>query len=109
MREERGASRRTCAVGAPPRSDVGNRRCANACDVLVWRAICPELPFLGLSLPGKANPDGDADGARSERLRWLHRWVGRALVYVLIPLHLLTNGYHYSQGRDIIRRISPFI
>jgi cytochrome b561/cytochrome b involved in lipid metabolism len=39
----------------------------------------------------------------------LHRLLGRLFECVWLPFHLGAEAYHYSNGRDVVRRITPFL
>jgi cytochrome b561/predicted heme/steroid binding protein len=62
------------------------------------------VPLLG----AKAAPDKD-DYRISGQAISFHRKIGRLLEYVWLPFHFGVSAYHYNNGRDVIRKISPFL
>lgn len=62
------------------------------------------VPFLG-SKPSPSNEDLRV----SQQAIDFHRALGRFLEYAWLPFHLGSSAYHSMNGRDIVRRISPFL
>ncbi len=67
------------------------------------------LPFLGrTATPAKAAPtDQDLASAKS----WLefHSFFGKVFEIGFVPFHLAVTAYHFSNGKDVVKKISPFI
>ena len=67
------------------------------------------IRLLGIGrVAGKAVPD-DEDQIVSQSAIDAHRLMGKALEYALVPFHLAGSLFHAAQGRDLVRRIGPFI
>jgi cytochrome b561 len=62
------------------------------------------VPILGLAKPNPTNEDMGKSGSALD----LHRALGRLLEYLWLPFHFAVNGYHYSNGRGVVRKITPF-
>lgn len=62
------------------------------------------VPFLG-SKPSPSNEDLRV----SQQAIDFHRALGRFLEYIWLPFHFGASAYHSMNGRDIVRRISPFL
>ena len=84
------------------------------------------LLLLALPMSGVANeyylkwaPGGEQTGKKEDdehndkiakRALDAHKLVGQFFEYVWLPFHLCyTTAYHYSQGRGVVRKVSPFI
>mmetsp|Transcript_88066 Transcript_88066/g.221648 ORF Transcript_88066/g.221648 Transcript_88066/m.221648 type:complete len:722 (-) Transcript_88066:212-2377(-) len=54
--------------------------------------------------------DDERNAARAKDAISLHVRVGKLFQYVWLPFHLgYTTLYHYSRGRGVVRKVSPFI
>jgi cytochrome b561/predicted heme/steroid binding protein len=62
------------------------------------------VPLLG----AKKIPNND-DYRTSGQAMSVHRFVGRLIEYLWLPFHLGVTAFHYNNGRDVIRKISPFL
>ena len=63
---------------------------------------------LGLTTLGGVD-SGAEDASAAKKASSLHAsqsW--KIIQYAMIPAHLLNALYHYAQGKDVVRRISPF-
>eukprot|EP00930_Biecheleria_cincta_P017978 TRINITY_DN14145_c0_g1_i1.p1 TRINITY_DN14145_c0_g1~~TRINITY_DN14145_c0_g1_i1.p1 ORF type:complete len:714 (+),score=146.09 TRINITY_DN14145_c0_g1_i1:670-2811(+) len=63
---------------------------------------------------GSETTGSDADDKRNDRLAKnalsVHKGLGKFLEFAWLPFHLgYTTLYHYSKGRGVIRKVSPFI
>ena len=79
------------------------------------------LPVSGIAseyflkwAPGSDKTGNAEDDRRNDRLAKqsidAHKILGKALQYAWLPFHLgYTTLYHYSQGRGVVRKVSPFI
>eukprot|EP00445_Apocalathium_hangoei_P014699 CAMPEP_0203868110 /NCGR_PEP_ID=MMETSP0359-20131031/16919_1 /ASSEMBLY_ACC=CAM_ASM_000338 /TAXON_ID=268821 /ORGANISM="Scrippsiella Hangoei, Strain SHTV-5" /LENGTH=704 /DNA_ID=CAMNT_0050786473 /DNA_START=52 /DNA_END=2166 /DNA_ORIENTATION=- len=76
------------------------------------------LLLLVITVSGMANEyflkwaEGDEkeNGERAKQAITLHTKVGRFFQNVWLPFHLgYTTSYHYSRGRRVVRKVSPFI
>lgn len=63
----------------------------------------------GVPLLGKAASPSDEDLKLAQRALDVHKTLGRLLEYAWVPIHLALSAYHASSGRNIVRRISPFL
>ena len=64
--------------------------------------------------PGSDKTGQAEDDRRNDRLAKqsidAHKVLGKVLQYVWLPFHLdYSSLYHYSQGRGVVRKVSPFI
>ncbi|CAE7749672.1 Cyt-b5 [Symbiodinium sp. CCMP2592] len=79
------------------------------------------LPVSGIAneyflkwAPGSDKTGNAEDDRRNDRLAKqsidAHKVLGKVLQYAWLPFHLgYTTLYHYSQGRGVVRKVSPFI
>ncbi|CAJ1411215.1 unnamed protein product [Effrenium voratum] len=79
------------------------------------------LPMSGIAneyflkwAPGSDRTGNAGDDKRNDRLAKqsidAHKLLGKFLQYAWLPFHLgYTTLYHYSQGRGVVRKVSPFI
>ncbi|CAE7826660.1 Cyt-b5 [Symbiodinium necroappetens] len=79
------------------------------------------LPVSGIAneyflkwAPGSDKTGKAEDDRRNDRLAKqsidAHKVLGKVLQYAWLPFHLgYTTLYHYSQGRGVVRKVSPFI
>jgi len=63
------------------------------------------VPVLGL---GKAKPTNE-DMRTSGSALDVHRALGKLFEYLWLPFHLGVTGFHYNNGRNAARKISPFL
>jgi len=63
------------------------------------------VPILGLAKSAPTKADMKTSGSALD----LHRTLGRIFEYVWLPFHLGVAGFHYNNGRDIVRKITPFV
>jgi len=64
--------------------------------------------------PGSETTGKEEDDRRNDRLAKTsidaHKILGKFLQFAFLPFHLgYTTMYHYSQGRGVVRKVSPFI
>jgi cytochrome b561 len=62
------------------------------------------VPLLG----SKADPTMDDVNTAQSAIEF-HRILGRVFGALWLPFHLGAEAYHYSNGHDVVRRISPFL
>ncbi|CAL1138934.1 unnamed protein product [Cladocopium goreaui] len=79
------------------------------------------LPVSGIAneyflkwAPGSETTGKEEDDRRNDRLAKTsidaHKILGKFLQFAFLPFHLgYTTMYHYSQGRGVVRKVSPFI
>ncbi|CAE7239131.1 Cyt-b5 [Symbiodinium natans] len=84
-------------------------------------ALALMLPVSGIAneyflkwAPGSETTGKEEDDQRNDRLAKksidAHKVLGKLLQYAWLPFHLgYTTMYHYSQGRGVVRKVSPFI
>jgi len=54
--------------------------------------------------------DDERNAALARQALTVHTRVGKFFEFVWLPFHLgYTTAYHYSQGRGVVRKVSPFI
>ncbi|CAK9056151.1 Cytochrome b2 [Durusdinium trenchii] len=87
----------------------------------LFYALAVLLPMSGMAneyflkwAPGSETTGKDEDDRRNDRLAKqsidAHKVLGKFLQYAFLPFHLgYTTLYHYSQGRGVVRKVSPFI
>lgn len=63
------------------------------------------VPFLGLAKSDPTNDDMRTSGSALD----LHRALGRLFEFMWLPFHLGVAGYHYNNGRGVVRKITPFL
>ncbi len=67
------------------------------------------LPFLGpTAIPGKAKPT-DADYKSASSYADMHRLLGKLFKYGFVPFHVAIAAYHFNNGRDVVKKITPWI
>jgi cytochrome b561 len=67
------------------------------------------VPFFGSTLvQGKSDPSS-SDARKAAASHGTHLLLGKLMQYIFLPYHLTGNAVHWMQGRDIVRKISPFI
>jgi len=108
--------------GIPPRFP-GNKavQFVESQSLRAFYALCLALPVTGIAYdyflywaPALQQEESKEDDERNERnakqAMTAHRYLGKFLEYAWLPFHLgYTGAYHYSQGRGVIRKVSPFI
>jgi cytochrome b561 len=62
------------------------------------------VPLLGLAKSNPTNEDMRKSGSALD----LHRALGKLLEFLWLPFHLGVTGYHYNNGRGVVRKITPF-
>lgn len=79
------------------------------------------LPLSGVAneyylkwAPGAEQTGNKQDDERNDKMAKLsidaHKLMGKFFEFVWLPFHLgYTTVYHYSQGRGVVRKVSPFI
>ena len=67
------------------------------------------VPFFGSTfIKGKSSPT-ESDFKKAGASFKTHLMLGKLIEYVFIPFHFGGNALHWMQGRDVVRKISPFI
>lgn len=67
------------------------------------------VPFFGSTLiVGKSSPS-EEDVKKAKASFSTHLVLGKIIEYFFIPFHFGGNALHWMQGRDVVRKISPFI
>ncbi len=67
------------------------------------------LPVVGEgAIPGKASPN-ESDMRSAKQAVDFHKLVGKFFKFVFIPFHVGIAIQHFNNGRDVVRKISPFI
>lgn len=108
--------------GIPPRFP-GNKlvQMMETQSLMVFYALAVLLPVSGIAneyflkwAPGSESTGKEEDDKRNDRLAKqsidAHKILGKFLQYAFLPFHLgYTTMYHYSQGRGVVRKVSPFI
>ncbi|CAL1160517.1 unnamed protein product [Cladocopium goreaui] len=108
--------------GIPPRFP-GNKlvQMIETQSLRVFYALAVLLPVSGIAneyflkwAPGSESTGKEEDDKRNDRLAKqsidTHKILGKFLQYAFLPFHLgYTTMYHYSQGRGVVRKVSPFI
>jgi len=79
----------------------------------LFYVLCFVLPVSGIAQEYFLKWAG-GDDAKNDRLAQeaitLHKRVGRFFEFGWLPFHLgYTTAYHYSRGRGVVRKVSPFI
>lgn len=75
------------------------------------------LPVTGIAFdyylyyaPAKGEAEEHQNEASAKQAMVAHRYLGKFLEYAWLPFHLgYTTAYHYSKGRGVVRKVSPFI
>jgi len=65
----------------------------------------------GQSIPilGETKPEiEEEDGQIAEQAINIHKKLGQFLEYGWVPFHFLSMAYHYSKGRSVVKKITPF-
>ena len=52
---------------------------------------------------------GEEDFAKAKKSFQSHLMLGKVLEYGFIPLHFGGNALHWLRGRDVVRKITPFL
>ena len=108
--------------GIPPRFP-GNKlvQMIETQSLRAFYAFALLLPVSGIAneyflkwAPGSDKTGNAEDDRRNDRLAKqsidAHKVLGKVLQYAWLPFHLgYTTLYHYSQGRGVVRKVSPFI
>jgi len=108
--------------GIPPRFP-GNKavQFVESSSLRAFYALCLTLPLTGIAYdyftyyaPALQQEESKEDDDRNERVAKqamvAHKKLGKFLEYIWLPFHLGYSGaYHYSQGRGVVRKVSPFI
>jgi len=63
------------------------------------------VPLLGLAKSAPTTDDMRTSGSALD----LHRALGRLFEFLWLPFHLGVTGYHYGNGRGVVRKITPFL
>jgi cytochrome b561 len=72
-------------------------------------AIYGYFSGAGLPLFGTKTSPSDEDLQTANKAIDFHRSLGRFMEYMWLPFHLALSAYHQSNGRNVVRRISPFL
>lgn len=83
----------------------------------VFYGLALALPVSGIAFdyflyyaPSTTEADEQYNEASAKQAMSAHRVLGKFLEYVFLPFHLgYTTAYHYSKGRGVVRKVSPFI
>eukprot|EP00931_Biecheleriopsis_adriatica_P001294 TRINITY_DN1015_c0_g2_i1.p1 TRINITY_DN1015_c0_g2~~TRINITY_DN1015_c0_g2_i1.p1 ORF type:complete len:735 (-),score=150.99 TRINITY_DN1015_c0_g2_i1:306-2408(-) len=108
--------------GIPPRFP-GNRmlQFVETQSLRAFYLLLLALPLSGVAneyylkwAPGSEMTGSENDDKRNDQLAKqaivVHKSLGKFLEFVWLPFHLgYTTLYHYSKGRGVVRKVSPFI